>query len=96
MGQDSAATGSPERCGNAQLKGKLSTGAGWRIEADQRTDGKGFLGRLNAVYVLGGKRVAHVTLCFPRAFSGAGRGKLLMLPVLLPWEEFQRLLVKVD
>ena len=79
-----------------QVTGRLFLHPCFRIEPDAHSSGAGFLESFNAVYVMGGKKMAHVTLCFPRGSGKPGRGWPLRLPLLIPYAEFQEFLSRIE
>jgi hypothetical protein len=78
------------------MSGILTVEPYFRIEPDEAFSGRGVVWSLNAVYRIGGKKMAHVSIAFPRASWGPGRWAILKIPFLMTWTEFQKHLEVID
>lgn len=70
------------RTGKMRLDGRR-----WEISCKQGI-AFGYLGKLNAVFAEGARKLAHVSIVFPSVG--------LSLPLVMPYSQFQSLLPKVD
>ena len=78
------------------MNGILTVEPFFRIEMAGKEPANGYIFSLNAVYRIGGRKMAHVTIAFVGAPWAAKWDNPLRLPYLMPWEKFQKWLVRID
>ena len=78
------------------MHGVMTVEPFFRIETDEKEGARGYICSLNAVYRIGGRKMAHVSIMFPSGLWGFPEFPSLSLPYLMPWDEFQGWLSRID